>query len=343
MRKRRLLIALGVVLVVAVLGLLVWMRARTAPEAVRLLPECDAVIYINLKPVRAAGLFASLPEARRDPEYDEFVRGTGFQFERDLDQAAFAVHQPGSPQNPDNEARFSEVFVGRFDYDKVTEYLRKKSQIVDKYRDTEVFTIPVEGRTVRVAILSVDMVAVSNVAPGRVIESVIDRSRGVGLPFAGPETVRAYHRHVPFGSLAWSIAAISRSGRRNFTLPGGLELPLPQNTTLVSSVRFTGNIDVKGEAFTPSEEDAKGLAENLNLLLTLFRSIQSSVGASGPDPDVKAFFDSLQVKQDDNRAVITASLSPAFVQKVMQETPSVVAPQTPPQRPQKKRPHKQRR
>jgi hypothetical protein len=261
-------------------------------------------------------------------EYEEFVRGTGFQFERDLDQAAFAVHQPGSAHNTEQETRFSEVFVGRFNYDRLTGYLRKKAQIIDRYRETDVFTIPVEGRSVRVAILSVNMVAVSNVAQPNVLDSIIDRARQGGLPFGGPQLVRDYYRHVPFGSLGWSVAALSRSGRKNLTLPGGFELPFPPNTTLVASVRFSGTINLKAEAFTPSEQDSKTVAENLNLVLSLFRSMQANLGSSGADPDVKSFFDSIEVKQERNKAVITATLSPGFLKKAMQEAPATVAPPT---------------
>lgn len=338
MRRRRLLIAVVVVLVLAAgIGLLVWMRARGAPEAVRLLPESDAVIYVNLQPLRTGGAFSALPEAQRAPEYEEFVRGTGFQFERDLDQAAFAVHLPGSPQNPDVETRFSEVFVGRFDYDKLTEYLRRKSRRVEKYQDTEVFTIPVENRTVRVAMLSVDMVAVSNSAQPRVLESIVDRAREGGLPRGGPQLVREHYRHVPFASLAWTIAAVSRTGRKDFTLPGGFDLPFPQDTTVVGSVRYSGNINVKLEAFTPSDQDAQSLADNVKLLLALFRSIQSTTDTKGTDPDVKAFIDSLEAKQEDKQVVLTASISPAFVQKVVRETPETVAPQPAPEPLPKKR------
>ena len=319
-KRRRLLIALAVAVVLAVAGLLVWMRVGAAPEAVRLLPECDAVIYMNLQPVRAATAFSSLPEQRHDPEYEEFVRGSGFQFERDLDQAAFAVHRAGSAENSASETRFSEVFVGRFNYDKLTEYLRQKAQTVGRYRETDVYSIPIEGRTVRVAILSVDMVAVSNVAQASVIEGVIDRARKGGLPF---------------GSLAWSIAAVARSGRENLKLPGGFEIPFPPGTTLVGSVRFTGNVSVKVEAFTPKEEDAKNLSENLSLVLTLFRSIQSNLETGGSDPDVKALFDSLEVKQEKNRAILTASIPPGFIKKALQEAPATIAPVEPPATPPK--------
>jgi len=340
MRKRRLLIALAVAILLAVASLLVWMRVGLAPEAVRLLPECDAVVYVNLQPLRAATAFSSLPEQRHDPEYEEFVRGTGFQFERDLDQAAFAVHRAGSAENPASETRFSEVFVGRFNYDKLTDYLRQKAQTVGRYRETEVFTIPIEGRTVRVAILSVDMVAVSNVAQSAVLEGMIDRARKGGLPFGGPELVRSYRRHLPFGSLAWSIAAVARSGRENLKLPGGFEIPFPAGTTLVGSVRFSGDVEVKVEAFTPKDEDAKSLAENLSLVLTLFRSIQSNLETGGSDPDVKALFDSLQVRQEKNRAILTASIPPGFIKKALQEAPATIAPvepSPPPPKRQRKR------
>lgn len=325
MRKRRLLIALTVVLVFAVIGLLVWLRARAAPEPVRILPEGDAVVYVNLRPLRAITTI-SLPAVKRASEYEEFVGATGIEFERDLRQVALSVHLPRSRESPADETRFSEIFVARFDHDKLTDYLRKKSRKVERYRETEIFTIPVENRAVRVAILSVDMVAVSNVAPPQVLQGMIDRSREVGLPFGGPKLVRDYNRHVPFGSLAWSVAALSRSGRKNLTLPNGFELPFPQDTTLVTSVRFSGNVLIKAEAFTPNDEEAKRLAENLSLLLALFRAVQTNLTTSGSDPDVKAFFESLEVKQDDDRVVVNASLSRQFIQKIVQEAPAVAAP-----------------
>jgi len=39
----------------------------------------------------------------RDPEYQKFIEETGFQFERDLDQAAFAIHyrKVGATAQPD--------------------------------------------------------------------------------------------------------------------------------------------------------------------------------------------------------------------------------------------------
>ena len=52
-RRKQLWVALAVVLVIAggiVTAIL--LRKRAAPDAVRLLPDSDAVLYINLEPIR---------------------------------------------------------------------------------------------------------------------------------------------------------------------------------------------------------------------------------------------------------------------------------------------------
>ena len=44
----------------------------------------------------------------------------------------------------------------------------------------------------------------------------------------------------------------------------------------------------------------------MNTFLALFKSLDISMDAGGPDPDVKAAFESLEVHQDKNEAVLTA-------------------------------------
>ena len=62
---------------------------------------------------------------------------------------------------PRREPRFSEVFVGKIATDRMTAYLRKLRDRWTNIATTEVFNIPLEGRTLRVALLSVDTVAAS--------------------------------------------------------------------------------------------------------------------------------------------------------------------------------------
>src|SRR3979490_1354881 len=90
--RRRLPIPLAVLLIVAAVALIVTLRKHAPPEAARLLPGADGFFYINLKWIRTLNATNQLPPVSRELEYQKFVEETGFQFERDLDEAAFAVH-----------------------------------------------------------------------------------------------------------------------------------------------------------------------------------------------------------------------------------------------------------
>jgi hypothetical protein len=85
--------------VVAVLAVAVFLRSKAPPEAARLLPESDGIIYINLKPCRAF-LRKHLKPPQRVPEYQQFVDETGVDWERDLDQVAVALHRMPDPHGP---------------------------------------------------------------------------------------------------------------------------------------------------------------------------------------------------------------------------------------------------
>src|SRR5947208_13068143 len=156
-RKTTIYVALfAATVAVAAIALLLWLGAQRAPLAASLLPEADAVVYLDLRPMRLAATFAQMPNIERDAEYDAFVRATGFEFERDLEQAAIAMHLPPQSTRPAAEPRFSEVFVGRFDIARVNDYFRKNAKQIENYDGREIFVVPVEGRTVRLALLSKD-------------------------------------------------------------------------------------------------------------------------------------------------------------------------------------------
>ena len=122
------------------------------------------------------------------------MRETGFSFERDLDEAAMAVHR-GSPKASAHGAarsdtRYTEVLVGHYDQTKLPQYLHQHARSMEAYRDVDVFSFPIENRTLRVALLAIDTVAISNVDDPGVIHGIIDRFKKVALPFGGPSLVR---------------------------------------------------------------------------------------------------------------------------------------------------------
>lgn len=337
--RRRLPIFVVLLLVVGAVALIVTLRKHAPPEAARLLPGADGFFYINLKWIRTFNAAGHLPPVLRELEYQQFVDETGFQWERDLEQAAFAIHYPQSwgkaaAETP-SEPRFSEVFVAKFDSARLTTYLKKVSSSVDDYRGFEIYNIPLEGRTVRVVLLSYDSVAVSNHPNPEVIRGILDRSRKLASPFGGPWLLRKFYREVPLASLSFAVLRVTP----DMSSLGGLGawgFLFPKPVVAVISARYLRALHLRAVAFTDNEADAHAITEKTATFLSLFHAAEGSVGVHGTDPDVKTFFDSLKVQQSGDRAILTAVVPAGFFQKVLSEAPpQAVAPISPPA-PQKK-------
>jgi hypothetical protein len=339
--RRRLLIPLTVLLIVAAVALIVVLRMHAPPEAARLLPSADGFLYINLKWIRTFNATGQLPPVSREPEYQKFVDETGFQFERDLDQAAFAVHYPQSWGNgiagSATEPRFSEVFVGKIDSGRLTAYLKKLSSSIDDYRGFEIYNIPLEGRTVRVVILSYDSVAVSNHPNPDVIRGMLDRSRKLASPFGGPWLLRKFYRKVPLASLCFAILRVQPAEMSSLGGWGSWSLLFPKPAVTVISARYLRALHLRAEAFTDSEADAQAITEKTAAFLSIFHAAEGSVGRQGTDADVKTFFDSLKVERSGDRAILTATVPPGFIRKALTEAPPATmaspAPAMPPKEP----------
>ncbi len=339
MRFRRSLPIVGAVLVIAAaVALIVTLRKQAAPEAARLLPGADGFLYIELDTIRKLSA-APLPPVSHDPQYQKFVDETGFEFERDLDKAAFAVHYPESWGNgtagSSPEPRFSEIFVGKFDSSRLTSYLKKTALSVDTYRNFDIYNIPLEGRTVRVSVLSYDSVAVSNHPDPAVIRGIVDRSRKLASPFGGPSLLRRFYRQVPLASLAFAILRIRPAEMNSRGSLANWSLLFPKPVVVVVSARILRALHLRAEAFAGDETDAEAVANKASAYLSLFHAAEGSLGTHGADADVKAFFDSLKVEHSGDRATLTATVPPGLIGKILAEAPvneaAPVAPSAPAQ------------
>jgi hypothetical protein len=330
MRIRRTFpIALVVVVIAAAVTLAVQLRKHAPPEAARLLPGGDAFFYLDLGAVRRANSGKELPAVSQDPEYERFIQETGFQFERDLDEAAFALHYPaswpgGGTGGSAPEMRFSEVLVGKFQGERLTSYLRQIAKSVENYRSVDIFTILVEDRSLRVAALSADAVAASNHDDPAVIRGMVDRSKRLASPFGGPSLLRQYYKHVQLASLAWGVARIDPSSpqagswRALFTKPATIVV----SGSYLSPLRLRADsVHLRAEAFTQTPDEARGVVDKVNVFVALARSAETSVGSHGTDADVKVLFDSLKVRQDGDRAVLTAAMPYGFLRKILSGSP----------------------
>ena len=332
MRIRRTLpIALAVVIVAAAVTIVVQLRKHAPPEPARLLPSADAFLYANFGWIRKVSS-NPLPQVSHDPEYERFIQETGIQFERDLDTVAFAVHYlsrgiAGASPGIQPEPRFSEVFVGKFDGEKLAAYLKREARSVENYNSIDIFTIPIQNRAFRVAILSVDSVAASNHDDPAVIRGMVDRSRRLASPFGGPAFLRKYYKRVQLASPIWMVARLDPSSPQF----GGWSDFLSKPADVVVSASYnplhlplrTGALHMRAEAWTANDEDARNITDKLKVFLTMFHGAEASVGSAGTDADVKALFDSLQVRQEDSRAVLLATVPTSVFKKLVESPPQM--------------------
>lgn len=280
----------------------------------RLLPESDAIVYGNVKPLRIATNFDRTP-VRHSAEYQRFIDATGIVPERDLDSVAFALHRMADPKGPNGPVGYSEVFEGHFDGRRLAEYLRSVASAREVYAGHEVYTVAVEeepgkaGRQLRVTQLGYDTLAASNMPTAEQIHSMLDRHRAAASPFAGSSLLNARYRDVPLLSSVWAIGHVGLpfSERGHITI-FGLELPLAEDTTFVASVRYAGSLRLRVEEIAPSEAEAAKTTETLGGLVGVVRSIEGTQPRTVEDTELRKALDSLKVDQRRDRAVLTATI-----------------------------------
>jgi hypothetical protein len=328
--RRKLPVLFGFLIFVATVAAVVFLRKHAPPEPARLLPTADGFVYVDLKWMRHTDMASHLPAVAHDPEYEQFIQGTGFQFERDLQEAALAIHYASAQTG--GETRFSEVFVARIDGDRLRAYLKKLASSVDTYRAIDVYNIPLENRILRVAILGSDTVAASNLNDPLVIRGIIDRSRKVASPFGGPALLRQSYKHVPLTSLAWAIFKLNSANPEPSALVLPFSGPAIPVASVVVSVRYVpvlGEVHLRAEAFTKNDQEAEQLTSQVNTFLAIFHSAEVSVSGQTPDPDLRKALDSLKVEQHKDRTVLTATLPAGLLRKMVAEAPAQLAPRGP--------------
>ena len=356
MRKRTRYSLLLILVLLSALVTALILRKEAPPEVARLLPESDAIVYLNLKPLRAATHFDKSP-ITRSPDYQSFVDATGIVFERDLDAVAFALQRRDDPDGPNGPVAYSEVFEGRFDGPRLARYLHSAATAEATYDGHAIYTIPVAYeltpaapgigipgtpgapaatarpvRLLRVTQLGYDTIAASNQPTAEQIHSILDRFRAGASPFSGSSLLEARYRDVPLLSSAWAIGHIglpfAQDGHITAFVP---QLPVPEDTTFVASLRFTGALRLRIDEILPTEDAAARSATALSSLLDLFRSFQSlqlsARGANSATPTdpkdaaLRQFLTSLKIQQQKNRAVLTATLPVDLLKQLTAATP----------------------
>ncbi|MFC6645137.1 hypothetical protein ACFQBQ_05955 [Granulicella cerasi] len=322
-RKRGIVITVVLLVLLAAIGAALLIRAKAPPEAARLLPESDAIVYFQLKTLRTATHFDQQP-LTRSADFAHFIAATGIEPERDIDYAAFALHHMSDPRGPNGPVAYSEVFIGRFDGERLANYLASMATAKENYAGHDVYTVPVEGRALRVAQLGYDTVVASNMPTAEQIHSMLDRWRASALGTPGSSLLSRRYSDVPVLSQAWGIGHIGLPFAENgkITLLG-LELPVPSDTELVASVRYEGKVQLRVKEFAPSEQDAATTVEGMNTMLNLAKGLAGATQQQDASAvAMRQILDSAKVEQDKSSAELTASASVDQLRALTTSAPS---------------------
>jgi hypothetical protein len=122
-------------------------NASPVPDLFSALPAgAPSLVYIDLTAIRASSFYQHRPDkgpiAIPNQDYADFMRATGFDFEKDLERVVLASWPAGSAKEP---ARVIAIAEGHFDRAKIREYAMHKGKL-DTQQGHEVFLFPTNDK-----------------------------------------------------------------------------------------------------------------------------------------------------------------------------------------------------
>jgi hypothetical protein len=230
------------------------------------------------------------------------------------------------------------VLVGNLTGKRLNAWLEANASARESYAGHTVFSIPSEGRTVRVAQIGYDMVAASNYPTAEMIHSMLDRHRTAALPFAGSTLLSQHYHEVPLLALAWGVGQIglplSESGVIHVF---GFSLPLEDDSTIIASVTpalsLAGSLHVRVEEIAVTDEAASRQAASLATLITLARGFTVPLAANATNSGLKQLLQTAEVTQKHSRVIVSATFSPTLLNDLEEDENNSAPPATLPDTP----------
>jgi hypothetical protein len=156
------LLALSLITVLLVRHVSRPIDASARGQFLRFVPaDTTSVAFIDFDELRSspflASLFAWAPHPTEDSEYAQFVRDTGFHYERDLDSAYFAFANHGTTSTT------LALAEGNFDRARIETFLDRSATLVER-GGLKIYVLPGEAnhKPLSVALLSRRRIAITN-------------------------------------------------------------------------------------------------------------------------------------------------------------------------------------
>lgn len=288
--------------------------ASPLPDLLSALPAgAPTLVYVDLAAVRASSFYQHRPDksplAVPNQDYGDFVRSTGFDFEKDLDRFVMASWPGPSPTEPKKNIVIAE---GRFDRAKIRAYAMSKGK-VEQQQGHEVFLFPTPAGTNALTFLDDHRIGV---VQGTSIAPLFEAHSG--NPAADPARERAAHVD---GAAAFVIA--QNPPNQNYAPSKDAGPAAAQLAALAHSVQWVtlaaspagDNLRISIEGECDNGADAHQIQSMLEVGRMFGRaSLESPKNKQSMDPATFAELDSLltsaEVTQAGERVRILLELTP---------------------------------
>lgn len=285
------MVAVVLVLVAAVFfGYRKWNVPNGSPrgELLALMPtDASAVFFADFGALRQAPIIAQLyawaPKPQADADYAQFVKETGFDFERDLEHIAIAVEKRGR-----DYALFA-ILDGNFDRQKISAYALKDGSIA-RTGGREIFSVPVSETTRKIsfAFLKNGQIALTNDSNLAVFLDAKKRPEDVAEwrarfeRLAGSAVFAVVRQDAAIG------AALSAQAPRGYRSPQLSALLDQLQWITLAGKPEDDRLRIVGEGECTAEATARQLADVLNGVMILAESgLNDAQTRRGLDPAMR--------------------------------------------------------
>ena len=304
-------------------------------NALAMMPtDASAVLFADFTELRTAPfvgqLFAWAPKPQADPDYAQFLKETGFDYERDLDRIAIAFVKHAQ------DSTLFAVADGRFDRQKISDCAVKTGTFA-KSGPREIFSVPVTDSTKKIAFtfLRNDRIALT------------DSGDLSGMLGAKKRNEDSAEWRLRFERLAGSpvFAVIREDAAAGAALatraPGGLRSP--QLSTLLDQLQWitlagkpeNDRIRVIAEGECAAEATTRQLADLLQGVVVLAEAgLNNAKTRQQLDPTARAAYlellksaDISKIDRGDTKSVRVAfEITPAFLEAARRAPPATPSP-----------------
>ena len=334
----RLAVAVTLLTALAFLGYRRWLAQNEAArgDVLALMPaDANAVLFADFEELRRAPfigeLYAWAPKPQTDPDYAQFIKETGFDYERDLDHIAIAVEKRGQ------DSTLFAVVDGKFDRERISAYASKNGAVTQN-AGREIFSVPVSGSAQKISFtfLRNNRIALTDDADLGIYLGASKRRGGVAEwrsrfeRLAGSPVFAVIRQDAAAGA---ALAAQAPGGLRSSTQLSSL-LDQLQWITLAGKPE-NDRLRVVAEGECPAEATARQLADLLNGVVMLAETgLNDAKTRQQLDPATREAYlellkstDVSKIDRGDTKSVrLVFEITPKFLEAARLATPALAEP-----------------